>query len=226
MTIVRDLDAGSERLLVTDRIYAQLQAEILGHALTPGTRLSVPRLAVRFGVSRSPVREAVQRLVQAGLAAQTPHRGSVVATVTAADLIPLYEVREVLEGLAARLAAAHATRADLAQLHAELHAHEQAVRRGDVRAHVEHDLAFHSTLRRAAGNAELIAALDRVQGQVTIAMLAADHTSWPAKAIDEHRAILDTIVAADPEAAETAARAHIRRIRGDMATHEEATHRD
>lgn len=78
--------------------------------------------------------------------------------------------------------ALHATRADLARLHADLQAHKRAVKRQDVRAHVEHDLAFHSTLRHAAGNAELIAALDRVEGQVTIAMLSADHTSWPAKA--------------------------------------------
>lgn len=216
----------SERVLVTDRIFAQLRAAILAHELSPGMRLSVPRLALRYGVSRSPVREAVQRLVQVGLADQTPHRGCAVATVTPAKLIPLYEVREVLEGLAARLAALHATRDDLARLHAELQAHESAVKRRDVRAHVEHDLAFHSTLRHAAGNAELVAALDRVEGQVTIAMLSADHTNWPVKAVTEHHAILDAIVGAHPDAAEAAARAHVVRIRLDIARHEEATQSD
>jgi DNA-binding GntR family transcriptional regulator len=205
------------RIRAADRVYDELQTAVLAGELPPGARLSVPRLAVRFGVSRSPVREAVQRLVQDGLATEAPHRGGVVATVTAAELIPLYEVREVLEGLAARLAARHASRNDLAQLHAELLAHERAVERGDIRAHIEHDIAFHARLRQAAGNAELSSALHRIQGKVTLAMLTADHTRWPAKAIAEHRAILDGIIAADAGMAEKVARAHIARIREDIA---------
>jgi DNA-binding GntR family transcriptional regulator len=202
---------------MADRIYEELRSGVLAHELRPGTRLSIPQLAVRFGVSRSPVREAVQHLVRDGLVTETPHRGCVVATVTAEELIPLYEVREVLEGLAARLAAHRATRADLARLHGELLSHERAVERGEIAGHVAHDLAFHALLRNAAGNAELRVALDKVQGKVTIAMLSGNHASWPAKAVAEHRVLLDALIAADPDAAEAAARTHISRVRDDIA---------
>lgn len=216
----------ADRRRVADRVYAELREAVLGHELRPGSRLSVPRLAVRYGVSRSPVREAVQRLVQDGLATDVPQRGCAVATVTASELIPLYEVREVLEGLAARLAAGRATRQQLARLHTELRSHELAVDRADVREHVEHDIAFHALLRQAAGNTELHEALDRLQGKVTIAMLSADHSSWPAKAAVEHRQILDAIIAADADAAESAARAHIARIRNDIAALQEVDRGD
>lgn len=208
------------RVRAADRIYGHLREAVLARELDPGSRLSIPRLAVQFGVSRSPVREAVQRLVQDGLATEEPHRGGAVATITADELLPLYEVREMLEGLAARLAAQRATRDELARLHTEQRSHEHAVENGDIRAHVEHDLAFHKLLRQAAGNAELRLALERVQGRVTIAMLSADYATWPAKAVAEHRSILDAVIAADPDAAESAARAHIVRVRQDIAAQE------
>lgn len=226
MTELEETATDDRVVRVADRIYAQLREEVFAHELRPGTRLSVPRLAERFGVSRSPVREATQRLVQDGLATEAPRRGCVVTTVTAEEMLPLYEVREVLEGLAARLAADRASREDLTRLHAEFRSHQQAVERGDVRAHIGHDLAFHALLREVAGNADLRTALDRVQGKVAIAMLSADHASWPAKAIGEHRAILDAVIAADGSAAEAAARAHIARIRHDIAVREDARRDD
>ena len=203
---------------VADSVHGQLRDAIIGGRLAPGSRLSVPHLAQQFDVSRSPVREAVQRLVQEGLATEEPHRGAVVARLDPEELIPLYEVREALEGLAARLAAVHADEAQLAELRTSHQVHEAALERGEAAQHVALDMAFHAALRSASHNDELCSYLERVQGKIAIAMLSGNPLVWSRQAIAEHAAILVAVLARDADAAEQAARRHIRRVRADIAT--------
>ncbi len=202
---------------VADSVHATLREAIMAGRLAPGSRLSVPLLAQQLNVSRSPVREAVQRLVQEGLADEEPHRGAGVARLDPVELVPLYEIREVLEGLSARLAAQHADEADLQALGAAHEVHAAALERGDAAHHVPLDMAFHAMLRAAAHHTELDRYLDQVQGKIAIAMLGGNPLVWSRQAIVEHRAILDAVLARDPDAAEAAARAHICRVRGDLA---------
>ena len=202
---------------VADSVYDTLRAAILQGQLGPASRLSVPLLAQQFSVSRSPVREAVQRLVQDGLATEQPHRGAEVARLDPAELVPLYQIREVLEGLAARLAAEHAEDAELEALAQAHERHTTALERGEADHHVPLDMAFHAALRSAAHNAELDQYLERVQGRIAIAMLGGTARGWSRHAIVEHRAILEAVLARDADAAEAAARAHIRRVRADIA---------
>src|SRR2546430_3105144 len=96
-------DGPSQRSLA-GRAHDELRTRILDGALAPGTALSVPALATDLGMSRSPVREAVQRLIHDGLATHVAHRGAEVARVDAGELNQLYVVKEPLEGLAARRA--------------------------------------------------------------------------------------------------------------------------
>lgn len=206
-----------ERPRVADHVYARLRDALLSGQLPPGGRLSVPSIAEQFRVSRSPVREAVQRLVQEGLATEEPHRGAVVTQVRPDELIPLYEVREVLEGLAVRLAAERATGEERAAMQANLQQHVEAVERGDLQQHIVFDLRFHALTREAARNSELSASLDRVQSRIMIAMLSGDSATWPKQAIVEHRRILDAILAGNPDEAEAAARAHVARVRNGIA---------
>lgn len=206
-----------ERPRVADHVYARLRDAILSNQLSPGSRLSVPSVARQFGVSRSPVREAVQRLVQDGLASEEPHRGAVVASVEPADLVPLYEVREVLEGLAVRLAAERATRDELGAMQVALQQHAEAVDREDHHQHIVLDLHFHALIREAARNQDLTEFLDRVQSKVMIALLAGDSAAWWKQAVAEHRRILEAMLAGDPDAAEAAARAHVVRVRQAIA---------
>ncbi len=98
------------RQRLADQVYAVLRGQILARELVPGDHLSVPVLAESLGLSRSPVREAVQRLVVEGLAVEEFHRGARVAGVDADDLADVYAVRGVLEGLAAALVAEPARR--------------------------------------------------------------------------------------------------------------------
>jgi DNA-binding GntR family transcriptional regulator len=200
--------------LLVDRAYDELQRAILNRRLTPGTPLSVPKLAEELGISRSPVREAVLRLTGAGLAVNVPHKGAVVAAMEVGDFVDLFEVREPLEGIAARRAATRANAGDIRNLCAILDAHEDVVDSGEVGPQVEFDMAFHRRVREIADNPELTALLDRIQVRSHLAL----NTLWEGRgtsrrSLDFHREILSAIEAGDPHAAEHAAREHIAEVR-------------
>lgn len=195
-----------------DTVYGRLRDEILSGELPAGARLSVPALAERLDVSRSPVRDAVVRLVQERLAREEPRRGAVVIEVTRADLVAIYDVREVMEGLATRLAVENAGRRFVDELAAVVASHEQAVRASDIAGHVEADTTFHRLIRQAAGNDEVYRILEEIQGKVRLAMRTTTVTAGPRQALRDHRAILAAIRKGDPVAAEDAARAHVTRL--------------
>lgn len=198
---------------LVDNAYARLREAILSGDLPPGTRLSVPALAKRLEISRSPIREAVLRLTREQLAEEVPHRGVVVARIGPRDLAALYEVREVLEGLAARLAVENAGRRLVDQLATALADQERAVETGDMDGHVEADMRFHSLYRRASGNPDVLRLLDELQVRVRLAMLTTAVAGGPHKALEDHRTIFRAIESGDPAGAELAARAHIARLR-------------
>ncbi|MEN8656267.1 GntR family transcriptional regulator [Streptomyces sp. 21So2-11] len=201
--------------LLADRAYDELRSAVLANRLRPGDALSVPALATRMGISRSPVREAVQRLIHDGLASHVPHRGAVVSTVDVEDVRQLYVVREVMEGLAARLATERLDATRVAELRDLLDRHEQVVASDSAEeSHIEMDMAYHRLIREVAGNTHLTAALDTIQGKAHLAL----HSLWrspeaPRLAVQEHRRIFEAMTAGDPDAAELAAREHIRRLR-------------
>ncbi|SNT51092.1 transcriptional regulator, GntR family [Actinomadura meyerae] len=209
------VDAGAA---LADQAYLRLREAILQRRVPPGTRLSVPAVARRLGVSRSPAREAIARIAGEGLATFVPRKGAVVARITPADLLEIYELREVLEGLAARLAAARIGAAALDELDALVAGHRAAIEDGDVDRHMELDQAFHRAVRRAAGNGRLLEPLDRLQAQVRIAMDTTRRSpGGMPQALGEHERILAALRARDTGRAEAEARAHIVRLRQSIA---------
>ncbi|WP_169809209.1 GntR family transcriptional regulator [Actinomadura chibensis] len=215
--MTNELDSMPRRSRTADDVYERLRAAILNRELTAGTRLSVPSLAEDLGFSRSPVREAVQRLVQAGLATEEVHRGAVVAALDVSSVLSLYELREALEGMAARLACERATEQEITEMGALLEEHSRALHADAHDRHVALDMEFHARIRAAARNEHLRASLERVQDMVALAMMAAD-TSWHQQALLEHQAIYAAIRQGPPETAEAVARAHISRIRHSLAS--------
>ncbi|MBO2447498.1 GntR family transcriptional regulator [Actinomadura barringtoniae] len=205
--------------LLADRAYEELRAAILESRLAPGTALSVPALADRMNISRSPVREAVQRLIHDGLARHVPHRGAVVTSVDVEDLRQLYVVREQLEGLAARLAAERLDVTALTALEEILAEHGRVVDEGGGEgAHIEQDMRFHQAIRTLSGNDHLIEILDQIQGKAHLGL----HSLWrhpraARLALEEHQKIYDAMAAGDPDAAELAARNHVARLRVRLA---------
>jgi DNA-binding GntR family transcriptional regulator len=195
-----------------DAVYNRIRDAIISGELKPGTPLRVPAIAQDLGVSRSPVREAIIRLTGERLAHSEPRLGAMVAKVKRQDLADLYEIREVLEGLAARLAAASTNFGPIADLKEILHKHDNAVSQGNIDEHIELDLSFHRLVRQMAGNKELELLLNHIESQVRLAMLTITVSSGPHIALGEHKSIYKAIQSRDPNGAEKAARAHIARL--------------
>lgn len=163
---------------VADQAYAAIREQILTRALAPGQKLSVPRLAEELGASRSPVREAVQRLVAEGLATERTNHGAVVASPDLTALTEMYEVRAPLDGLAAELMTARATPADVAALTVALAAHREAFTAGDFAAVIQADLEFHEGIAHRSGNRELVAVLEPIYRRVVLGMLGGELSRW------------------------------------------------
>ncbi|NEE00708.1 GntR family transcriptional regulator [Phytoactinopolyspora halotolerans] len=197
---------------VGERVYRALRHRIVMGELEPGERLSVPALARALGVSRSPVRDAVLQLVREGLAAETLNRGAIVASISRNDLVSLYEAREALEGMAARLATPNFTHELRRRLLTILTEHDEAVAGGDFDRHIEVDAAFHFQIRAAAGSPVIARMLDEIQGKVMIAMRSTSVSGGMDRAVQDHRRIFEAIAAGDPDASEAAARRHIARL--------------
>jgi DNA-binding GntR family transcriptional regulator len=200
--------------LLTSRVELRLREAILAGELPPGARLSVPELARRLGVSRSPVRDAVYALERAGLAETRPRLGAVVFGGGRDDLVDLFELREALDGMAARLAATRMSAAERRQLQDVMTQHRQAIRRSDVDRHIELDAEFHRLVRDGARNPRLAEDLGCLRDQIVLVMrsVASEPGAMGRGVLRDHNAILDAIVQSSPDDAERAARAHVRAV--------------
>jgi DNA-binding GntR family transcriptional regulator len=204
--------ASSQSLVA--QVETRLREAILAGELPPGSHLSVPELARRLGVSRTPVREAVSALERAGLAELRPRYGAVVLGGGRDDLTDLFELREALDGMAARLAATRMSAAERSQLRHIMKRHTLAVRRGNVEQHVEYDTTFHQLVRDGAHNPKLAADLGRLRDQILLVLRAV--SSQPGAmgrgVLHDHNAILDAILRCSADDAERAARQHVQAV--------------
>ncbi len=173
----------------------------------PGDRLVEAELAERFGVSRTPIREALQRLETQAMLTRDG-RSLVVATLDHNQLAELYAVRSALEGLAARLAAKHATAEEIRVLYDMVSADREIV--GEPRKLSRANRRFHGQIHLASHNRYLVQQLEMVHRSMALlanTSLAVDGRG--AEALDEHEAIVKAIEAGDEDAAEAALKAHI-----------------
>lgn len=206
--------------------HAALREGILSHELAPGARLSVPAIAEKLGVSRSPAREAIAQIVSEGLAVRQANRGAVVASVSAHDLVEIYRLREVLEGLACRLAATRCTAQHAQILEGLLANHAAAIASDNTTEHYRLDQEFHSAIQAIADNQRLTASLRLLHGQIRIAMHTTQKSSGGmTAAFTEHTAICNAIKAKNPHEAEQAGRQHIARLLAQLeAVAQEESH--
>jgi DNA-binding GntR family transcriptional regulator len=142
--------------LLTDQVYAALREAIMSGELPPGSRLRVRDIAEQVGTSVMPVREAIRRLEEAGLAAREPHKGAVVKALTLEELVHVYDVRKVLEGEAARLGAERITVEECERMQAEFDAVVAAIRDRHAIGLLDHDEAMLTVLYTASGNPVLV----------------------------------------------------------------------
>jgi DNA-binding GntR family transcriptional regulator len=188
--------------------YQRIRGAIRDGALTPGLRLTETDLAARFGVSRTPVRQAIARLESEGLLTHEARRGLSVTRPDHGQVIELYVMREILEGAAARLAAQHATETEIGAM-AELVEGEPAVF-GDPHALSELNQRLHGLLYLAAHNRYLLKGLGQISATIALLPTLLTLAGRAEQAHAEHRALIAALRRRDGDAAEEAARAHSR----------------
>lgn len=192
-----------------DKIYARLKALIAGRRLLPGERILQDRLAREMGVSRTPLVNALKRLAQERLVEWVSRRGIYVKRFTKREMARLFEVREALEGLSARLAAPRVDRDEVDRLVEMFRGLDVTPTPAAVRKYVERDRYFHWRIVEIAGNAQLAHAMDSVN---MMFLAYQDGLVRPAaETIEEHYAILEALRRKDPDASEATMRLHIRR---------------
>jgi DNA-binding GntR family transcriptional regulator len=201
----RESAAGS----LADRAYYSIRDMIVSLELPPGAVVHEAKLMEQLGVGRTPIREAVRMLARAKLVEVYPRRGVFVTSVNIRDLASLSEVREVLEGHAARLAAERATEDDqreLAALIDECRSKSGLHRRGLI----DLDRRIHRHVYRCTHNGFLEATLDEYYVlALRIWFLALDRVERLDEAVREHRELLEAIRDRDGERAENAMRRHV-----------------
>ena len=200
-----------------DEVASQLRERIFAGELMPGSFLDEVALSEQMRISRTPLREALKVLTVEGLVRHEPRRGCFVNEVTEQDLDEIFPVIALLEGQCARLAAAHATDADIAaleMLHDKLQRHAKAKRINDYYAT---NFAIHEAIIQLASNRWLAQVIGDLRKIVKLARLQQLHVPGRLEqSLSEHMAVFAALKARDPDGAEAAMRTHLTRQRGAL----------
>ncbi|WP_298442937.1 GntR family transcriptional regulator [uncultured Ferrimonas sp.] len=197
------------RHTLADQTFEQLQQAIIQGQLAPGSKINEQEIAARYGISRGPLREALQRLEQRRLIERIPHVGARVITLTPQQLTDLYQVRAELEAMACRLAASRITSSELNQLETLLDRQEQVFRSEELTS-LQDDIDFHVGVIRASGNQTLITTLTGdLYHQLQIYRHQCISSRRPLRALAQHRQILAALASRDGELAALLMRRHI-----------------
>jgi DNA-binding GntR family transcriptional regulator len=208
--------APERRNTVAARVYAELREAIVTTALKPGQRVAEAELADSLGVSRTPVREAIVRLVEEGLIEVSPQTGTRISLVGLERIRQAVFVRASLEGGAVRRPAAEPGDADLRALRRNLADQEAAIGEGDVTEMHRRDMDFHATLLASVGrplawNACLLVSADLAR----VGFLLGFDGSHLSQVLAEHRAIFASLEARDFAIAADRLESHVANIEGD-----------
>jgi DNA-binding GntR family transcriptional regulator len=202
--------------LLAQDLRDRLEEEILSGQRSPGSRLDESKLAQHFGVSRTPVREALRELAAADLIVLRPRQGAVVATVTVTQLLHMFEVMAELESFCARLAARRMTdeeRRQLAGVHEDCRA---LAERGAVHAYYDANRRFHEVIYAGSHNTYLEDTTRGMRNRLSpYRRFQLNHPGRTMKSWTEHRSVVEAILNGDAEAAATAMSHHVT-IQGDV----------
>ena len=198
----------SERASLSRVVSEQIRGRILDGTLKPGERLVEDRLSAELGVSRVPVREALRGLSVEGLVTLLPRRGATVVEVTPETVAELVEVRALLEGLNAKLAAQRHDPEIVAQLQDTLARGNAAARNGTSEELAHLNAEFHERLGEASRNSVLSEVMRGLRERTSIAFAINGRTRARAD-WDEHAGVLAAVIAGDAELAALLATRHV-----------------
>ncbi|MDC1267596.1 GntR family transcriptional regulator [Amylibacter sp.] len=193
-----------------DKLISDIRKEVSSGILKPGDQLEVTALAERFGVSRTPIREAIRTLVESGVLETRPRKGSFVRVLSAKQLLDLFQVAAELEGMACRLAALSLTKENVDAIESGLAKCTQAA---EFQNNVEYAMAnldFHTAIHNASGNDWLIEQLRQLQINLnSYRTMPYEIRGRLKKSTDEHKTICDAILSGDGEHACNLMRDHM-----------------
>ena len=197
-------------LNISEQVYAELSQQIISQRLKPGQRLREEQLATRFGISRTPLRDAINRLAQNGLVDIEPRKGASVKQFNIDDVVEVYDIRAVMEGLAARLAAPGLDLNELNKLKAMFS-------KKDSRSLIKADTGLHDLLINSCGNKKLVEMLNNIHGLVQAFRVAGYKSRQrSATATVDHKRILKALMERDGEAAENVMHVHIQKVKQEI----------
>lgn len=212
------IEASPENTLAS-HITATLRDAIVRGDIAPGTKLSEPKLATEYSVSRGPLREAIRRLESINLVKHVPHEGVRVITLDLPEVIEIYHVREALEGKAAALAARNMSLDQISNLHHLLDLAEKHMRTsGGEYLQAEADIDFHYQIIQGSQNQVLVRTLCE-ELYYLLRMYRYQSSLQPARskqAFSEHQHLIYAIEQRDEDLAEMVMRRHIVRARQNI----------
>lgn len=198
-----------------DRAYEKLRAEIVGWQLPPGAHLNEVQLAERLGVSRTPLRQAIQRLAHEGLVRTAPGRGAQVSEIALQDVVHLFQMREALETYAARLCARSPERGRFAELRADFEAQRAALEApeppgSDYSRYYALIARLDDAINQGARNPYLLAGLGGLRGHLErLRQIARHRPPRMLQSVNEHLAICSAIYDGDESLAAQSTAVHI-----------------
>jgi DNA-binding GntR family transcriptional regulator len=206
-----------------DRAYAAIKDAILTLKLEPGAPLVESDLATSLGISKTPVRDALQELEREGFVTRVPFSGTYVTEVTAKDITEIFQLRAVLEGLASHLAAQSFTDEELDQIAQDLDAAEIALEQGDLLLCSARGRNLHRAIIDKANNERLVVIIHNLDDHLQRFRVMSDQISGRLdKSGQEHRRILQALYERDSAAAEEAVRDHLFSVLEGLSTSKES----
>jgi DNA-binding GntR family transcriptional regulator len=197
---------------LSEDVAERLREQIFSHELAPGSWLDEQSLALAFGISRTPMREAIKVLATEGLVTTKMNKGAYVTQVDQDDLEQIFAVLSLLEGQAAKETATKATETQLTQLDDLHHRLEKAAADRDLEQFFDINVRFHEMIQEIAGNPWMNGVIDDLRK--VLKLHRRDSLSRSGRLLSslvEHREILQAILKKDPIAAEEAMRQHLAR---------------
>ncbi len=186
--------------------YQAIREMIAEHRFQAGTRLNLEKLRREFGVSRTPVMEAINRLEQEGLVVNVPNRGVYMVELTLQDMLHLYQVREVLESLAARLAAVRMDQGTIDLMGRNLEVQSRVVDELDLKGYSRLDYEFHGAIYHASGNPYLQETLEVIKNKMRPAAIKLQPIL--VELYNHHLVLFEALKDRDPVASEAAFKVH------------------
>ena len=200
-----------EHLSLNERVYKIIKEKIISSEFPPGFRLRTDHLVKDMGLSRTPIKMCLTKLEQEGLVRSIPRRGTYVIELTTELMMEVYLLREVLEGLAARLATQKLLESDIEKLRDNLLSFDPSSNKLTLERYLELDAFFHKTILDASEHRSLQDALGRLFDIISMFKLrAAARRYGQTDPYQEHMNILKAIQRREPDLAEQAMRFHIR----------------